>query len=177
MIRLRDIITEITLGSVTPYATQFTWHSVSDHSEVWEAEFQAESTRVVMNMLHGGEGDWYFAFLLPTQDATLGSGRTTSHAKSAGTAGASYIRIVRTVGEAVLDFCATHAPEAVSLSGADSDDDKASQKTRIYAAMLRDAAPRLAQAGYRVMHRGYPKQDALWIVRTNSADSTGIENQ
>jgi hypothetical protein len=140
--------------------------------QLYEADFDAEGVRITMNAFNGGDSEWYFAFLMPTADQRPGySGRTTSHARSATVAGISYLRIIRTVGEAILDFCARIAPEAINVSGADGDDAKAEQKTRLYLTFLRDNASRIAQAGYTVMHRG----DGLWLVRKSRADATGVK--
>jgi hypothetical protein len=173
MIRLRDLLAEITLGHVEPYATQFPWEPMSGIDAAYESRFMADGVEIVMTMMHGGDDEWYFAFLMPTaQQNAWSSGRTTSHTKSGATGQTRYIRIIRTVGEAILDFCATHSPESINISGADSDADKESQKTRLYAAFVRDAASRLSAAGYTSMQRG----DQLWLVRRSTADATGVEN-
>lgn len=178
MIRLKQLLTEITLGSVTPYATQFVWNLTRGaYGETYETQFSAEGTQIVLIMHNGGEGEWHFAFLLPTRDTGFGSGRTTSNTRSTGAAGSSYIRIIRTIGEAILDFCVTHEPEAVNITGDDSDAAKAAQKTRLYLAFLRDNASRLTQIGYRVTIHPDPRSGALdvHLVRTSRADTTGIE--
>lgn len=164
MILLKTLITEITLGR--PYTTQFAWHSVSRNSEVYESEFDAEGINVQMTMLHGGGNEWSFAFLLPAA-----GGRTTSHSRSIST-GANYLRIITTVGEAILDFCAQRAPESINVSGADSDSDKAAQKTRLYASFIHHNSTRIASMGY--VARMYGSE--LLLVRTNAADATGIES-
>lgn len=173
MIHLRDLLAEITLGSTSPYATQFTWEKFTGIDDAYEARFVADGVDIVMTMMHGGEGEWYFAFLMPTaQQNAWSSGRTTSHTKSGAAGQLNYLRLIRTVGEAIIDFCVTHAPEAVNISGADSDTDKEYQKTRLYAAFVRDNAARLSSAGYAPMQRG----DQLWLVRRSNADATGVSN-
>lgn len=164
---------EITLGSIAPYATQIVWDAMTKPTDAYESRFNADGVEIVMTMLHGGDNEWYFAFLMPTaQQNAWSAGRTTSHAKSGATGQTRYLRIIRTVGEAVLDFCSTHAPEAVNVSGADSDPDKTAQKTRLYAAFIQDNASRISSIGYTMSRRG----DELWLVRTQSADATGVEN-
>lgn len=177
MIRLKSLLTEISLNTLQPYATRFTWESVGrQSSEVYEARFAADDVEVVMTMLNGGHNEWYFAFLMPTASGrygTMGSGRTTSHARSEAPGQLNYLRIIRTAGEAIMDFCNAYSPEAVNISGADSDTEKRSQKTRLYAAFVRDNAAELAAAGYTSMQR----DNELWLVRQSAADATGIKDK
>jgi len=174
MIRFADLLAEITLGNIQPYARQFPWESMSNIDDAYEARFMADGVEIVMTMMHGGDNEWYFAFLMPTaQTNAWNSGRTTSHSKSGAVGQLNYLRLIRTAGEAILDFCTTHTPGAVNISGADSSADKESQKTRMYAAFVRDNAARLAAAGYTTMHRG----DQLWLVRRSDADATGVESE
>jgi hypothetical protein len=163
MIRLKTLLTEITLGR--PFATQFAWRPVSRDSEVYESEFDADGRTVQLTMLHAGDNEWHFAFLLPGA-----GGRTTSHSKSTAVGATSYLRIIATVGEAILDFCVNRAPDVINISGADSDSEKAAQKTRLYAAFCRHNAARIASIGYtaQVGH------NALWLIRKSHADATGV---
>ena len=173
MIYLRDLLAEITLGSIAPYATQFVWQPMGS-TDQWKCAVTADNHNIEFVMVHGENDEWYFAFTLPTRNRnvhTAMGGRTTSHMKSGAVGQLNYLRLIRTAGEAILDFCANHAPEAINISGADSDADKESQKTRLYAAFVRDNASRLSAAGYSTMQRG----DQLWIVRKSTADATGVE--
>lgn len=165
MILLRDILREIAFGGITPYALQAPWHRTHRRGD-WEASIDADGVAVRMYMTLGEHNEWYFAYTMPD----VGGGRTMTHAKSVG--GVNYLRLIRTVGEAILDFCDAHAPEAVCVTGADADDRKESQKTRIYAAFLTDNQARILSAGYVSRWQ----RDELWLVRTSSADTTGIEN-
>jgi hypothetical protein len=81
-----------------------------------------------------------------------------------------YLRLIRTVGEAIMDFCTQYAPEAVDISGGDADPAMKQKKNRIYAAFLQHNASKLAQSGYTSLRRG----DSLWIMRKQNADATGI---
>lgn len=171
MILLRNILTEITFGAIQPYATQFVWEPMGS-TDQWKCTVVADSTNIEFVMIHGEHDEWYFAFTMPTRNRNSAIGRTTSHTKSGAVGQLNYLRLIRTAGEAILDFCSNHAPEAVNISGADSDADKESQKTRLYAAFVRDNASRLSTAGYTTMQRG----DQLWIVRKSNADATGIED-
>lgn len=172
-VRLKEPLAEITMGSIAPYATQFTWESIGNIDDAYEARFSADGIEIVFTMMHGGEGEWYFAFLMPSaQTNAWSSGRTTSHEKSGAVGQINYLRLIRTAGEAIIDFCTTHAPEAINISGADSNTDKELQKTRLYAAFVRDNAARLSVSGYTTMQRG----DQLWLVRKNTADATGVSD-
>lgn len=170
MIKLHNILTEITLGATQPYATQFVWELMGS-TGLWKCTVTAETSNIEFVMVPGENDEWYFAFTMPTRNRNAHTaGRTTSHTKSGAVGQLNYLRLVRTAGEAVLDFCANHAPEAINISGADSDVDKESQKTRLYAAFVRDNAARLSAAGYVTMQRG----DQLWLVRRSNADATGV---
>jgi hypothetical protein len=140
-------------------------------TDQWKCAITADSSNIEFVMVHGENNEWYFAFTMPTRNANARvAGRTTSHTKSGAIGQLNYLRLIRTAGEAILDFCANHAPESVNISGADSDSDKEHQKTRLYAAFVRDNAARLVAAGYTSMQRG----DQLWLVRKSTADATGI---
>jgi phosphomannomutase len=78
---------------------------------------------------------------------------------------------MNTMGEAILDFCTQYSPAAIDVTGDDMDPDRARQKTRIYANLLRQNASRLAAAGYDVLQTGRK----LEIVRNTRFDSTGID--
>ena len=175
MIKLHNILTEITFGAIQPYATQFAWQPMGS-TDQWKCVVTADSTNIEFIMIHGGNNDsmyneWYFAFTMPTRNANAQTaGRTTSHTKSGAVGQLNYLRLIRTAGEAILDFCTNHAPEAVNISGADSDSDKEYQKTRLYAAFVKDNWARIAAAGYMSMQR----RDQLWLVRRSNADATGV---
>lgn len=170
MIKLHNILTEITFGSVQPYATQFAWQTMGS-TDRWKCVVTADSTNIEFVMVHGENNEWYFAFTMPTRNPNAQTaGRTTSHTKSGAVGQLNYLRLIRTAGEAILDFCANHAPESVNISGADSDSDKEYQKTLLYAAFVRDNWARIASAGYMSMQR----RDQLYLVRRSNADATGV---
>ncbi len=169
MIRLKNILTEISLNSIAPYATQFTWRDEGDG--IHEAEITAEGNRIIfafvlMTRHHGAE----YSFAMLSQDRGR-EGFTVSHARSAAAGSVNYLRLMRTAGEAVLDFLAIHAPVSVDVTGADTaSTEKDAQKTRIYRALLSANAARIATAGYTVLDRG----THLYLVRKSTADSTGV---
>lgn len=178
MIRLQDLISEITMHNVAPYATQFTWHAKGDSvmtSQLVAAgahsiEFMMVSQDTQRPVMH-----WGFAFSLPSRNRR--DGRTMDQQNSAAVGQISYLRVMRTAGEAILDFCAQHAPESITIQGTDSDDDKEAQKTRLYWMFLQDNQTRFTEAGYRLSKRsGYFGDDVIWITRISNADTTGTEN-
>lgn len=170
MIQLRDILTEISLGASAPYATQFVWVK-GDDDHIYECEIAADGERIIFAFVltashHGAE--YAFAMLSQTRGR---AGFTVSHALSAASGQINYLRLMRTAGEAVLDFVAVRAPISVDVTGADTTStEKDAQKTRIYRALLSANATRLATAGYSVLDRG----GKLFIVRRSTADSTGV---
>jgi hypothetical protein len=171
MIRLRDLLAEITLGSVTPYATQFVWGDEFSPNSL-QTQFTADGHRVIFNMMPIGHNEWIFTMLTDAKDDTMPGNLTTSHQRSVAAGNISYLRLMRTAAEAIIDFCAAHSPEAVDVSGGDSDTEKAIQKTRIYQGFIQSNASRLAAAGYGTLNRN----GKLYIVRRSNADATGIEN-
>ena len=171
MIHLKDLLAEITMGSMTPYATQFTWRRDTVLQQTWyESEFFIDEHEVGIELIpvrtQPDEREYIFQFTMPD---TFGS-KSYSHGLSAAAGQVPYVRLIATVGEALLDFCTQYAPTAVDVSGGDADLAMKQKKTRIYAAFLRDNATRLATAGYTSLMRG----DNLWIVRKSTADATGI---
>jgi len=171
MIKLRNILTEITLGAIKPYATQFAWKEDFYLGQTYyESEFSAEGQTIHMQLnpirTADGEQEYIFVFTTPNR---WGS-QSYSHNLSVARGQLDYLRLIRTVGEALLDFCAQHAPDAVNVSGGDANAGAQQKKNRIYAAFLQDNAARLAVAGYTHLMRG----DSLWIVRKSTADATGV---
>jgi hypothetical protein len=171
VILLRDLLAEITLGHVEPYARQFVWSS-KDESNGYETKVQCDGVTVLFEMesIWSRDGKEYaFAIALP---GATGRGFTVSHGQSFVTGQLSYLRVLQTAGEAILDFCSQHAPAAVDVTGFDVESGKDLQKTRIYRGLLHANAAKLAAAGYGILDR----TGKLYIVRKSAADATGIEN-
>ena len=162
MIQLRTLLAEITLGGVTPYATQFTWSRMTD-TESRETTFQADGVRITLAMVDQGHQQWAFAILTPTHD---GEGQTVAHDRSAAAGQVNYLRLMSTVAEALIDFATQWQPASIDITGSDtSSGAKEQQKTRIYRALLASNMTRIATAGYRVLDR----PSGLWLVRSNVA--------
>ena len=165
----KEPLAEITLGSIAPYATQFVWRSKHDG---YETRVQCDGVLVEFGM----ESNWSrdgeeYAFVI-SLPGFGGHGFTVSHAKSDVTGQLSYLRVLQTAGEAILDFCAQYAPAAIDVTGFDTESGKDLQKTRIYRGLLHANAGKLAAAGYRILDRN----GKLYIVTRNRYDATGIEN-
>jgi hypothetical protein len=170
MIQLTQLLTEITLGSVTPYATQFVW-SGNEESRGYETKVQCDGITVVfeMDVNWSPDGEEYsFAIAMPSGG---GAGFTVSHQRSAVAGQLSYLRVLQTAGEAILDFCAQYAPSAIDVTGFDTDSGKDLQKTRIYRGLLHANAGKLAAAGYTILDRN----GKLYLVARGRYDATGIE--
>ena len=160
-IKLKPIVTEITLGGVTPYATQFTWTRADEGHR--ETTFQADGIRITLAMVDQGRQQWAFAILTPTAD---GEGHTVAHSRSAAPGRVNYLRLMATVLEAFLDFATQWQPASIDITGSDtSSGAKEQQKTRIYRALLASNMGRITTAGYRVLDR----PSGLWLVRSNVA--------
>ena len=170
MIKLKSLLTEITLGGITPYATQFTWSRKSTGYET-SATCDGVEVQFEMDSNWSADGEEYsFAIAMPGGGA--GSGYTVTHSKSEVTGQLSYLRVLQTAGEAIFDFCAQYAPSAIDVTGFDTESGKDLQKTRIYRDLLHANASKIAAAGYRILDR----TGKLFIVRKSNADATGIRD-
>ena len=168
MIQLRSILAEITLDGATPYATQFAWRKAGE----WrETEFQADDITITLSMVPEPHNEWSFAILTPTRD---GQGHTVAHSRSAAVGQVSYLRLMATAMEALLDFATQWQPAAIDVTGSDTASTaKDLQKTRIYRSLLHANAVKLSRIGYTVLDRS----GKLYIVRNTRADSTGVAEQ
>ena len=174
MIRLASLLREISFGASQPYATQFTWSTFYVMGQTYyESKFDADGQHVEMYMspinTQNAEREYIFVFMTRDKWGTS----SYSHNSSVAKGHIDYLRLIRTVGEAIMDFCVQYAPEAVDISGGDADSTMKQKKNRIYASFLQHNASRLAQSGYTSLQRG----DSLWIVRKQDADSTGIQDK
>ncbi len=169
MIRLKTLLTEISLGSIRPYATQFTW--TQEGRAQWETRINADGEPIIFVFVmsdarDGGE----YSFAMMSQDRSR-EGFTVTHARSAAAGRINYLRLISTAAEAILDFARIYAPMSIDITGSDNTDtNKDLQKTRIYKRLLDANAAALATAGYTVLMR----HGKLWLVRKSTADSTGI---
>jgi hypothetical protein len=156
MIRLQDILTEITLGSVVPYATRFWWKDRYGDGDQWDADFVAETPGsnpqpIVMNVHHWSKsqladsGVWEFAFFTRTPD---GQGWTVRGDRSQAQGNVNYLRLIKTIGLALADFIRV-APgvDVIDITGSDEGmGEKGAQKSAIYRRLL-DANPVLGEFG------------------------------
>jgi hypothetical protein len=166
MIRLNDLLTEITFGNTQPYATQFVWEETYA-DRLWQTGFTHEGVEVRFDISEFYHAPGNYAFAITTKSTR---GWTLSHDRSHSRGALSYPRILLTAFEAIVDFINTHAPKAIDITGSDPEGSISAQKTRIYQALLASNSAKLAAIGYRVLPRG----GKLWLVRNIEADSTGM---
>ena len=167
MIHLRDLLAEITMGSIAPYATQFVWQ---DTGGGYETHVQCDGVTVVfmMESQYSRDGEEYsFAIAMPSN---TGAGFTVSHWRSDVGGQLSYLRVLQTAGEAILDFCGQYAPEAIDVTGFDTEAGKDLQKTRIYRNLLHANAAKIAGAGYTILDQN----GKLYLVARGRYDATGV---
>ncbi|NBV01390.1 MAG: hypothetical protein EBS31_08205, partial [Burkholderiaceae bacterium] len=68
MIKMKDLLREITLGSVEPYATHFEWTDKWGDGDAYECKLEADSQPILINVHYwdssaiGESGEWEFAF-------------------------------------------------------------------------------------------------------------------
>ena len=167
-VRLKEPLAEISMGSIAPYATQFVW---SGKHGGYETKVQCDGVTVIygMELQYSPDGEEYsFAMAMP---GGTGSGFTVSHWLSDVPGTLSYLRVLRTAEEAILDFCAQYAPDAIDLTGFDTDAEKDLQKTRIYHNLLHANADKIAAAGYVI----YDQTGKIYLIARRRYDATGIE--
>jgi hypothetical protein len=167
MIRLRHILQEISLSGALPYATQFAWSETQP--EVFQVTVTCDGVPVQFNMVEARTGAYSFSYTFASR--TTPGESTTSHHKSLGVGQVSYLRVLATAAEAVMDFAAQHAPQYIDIGGVDVDVRKARQKTLIYRDMLAHNATKLSQLGYSVT--GGRTGRGLILQRIGDADVTG----
>ena len=169
MIKLQQLLMEISLGGIQPYATQFTWSQ--EGVGHWETRIDADGEPIIFAFVltdarMGGE----YSFAMMSQDRSR-EGFTVSHARSAASGQVDYLRLMRTAAEAILDFARIYAPMSIDITGSDTTStEKDLQKTRIYRGLISANATAVAAAGYAMLDRG----GKLWLVRRSKADATGI---
>jgi hypothetical protein len=177
MIRLKDLLQEISLASVSPYATQFVWQDKWGDAESWECKFEADSQPITMTMTkwkssrHSDHGEWQFSYFVRTKDD---NGWTTTTRYSAASGHVNTFRLFRTIGEAIRDFANTQPDvDVIDISGSDTYDAKGAQKSRIYVELLR-TNPDLRE--FNILADG----THVYLIRKTAAgktaDSTGIED-
>ena len=169
MIRLQDLVTEITMGSMAPYATSFVWQEAGSG---YETSVPCDGIPIKFSLTSNwsAEGTEY-AFAIATPSSQPGSGYTMTHDNNTTGGQLSYLRVLATAAEAMFDFCAQHAPHAIDVTGFDPSRTKDLQKTRIYRGLLHTNKTRIQQAGYRILD----SNGKLWLVRISDADSTGTQ--
>jgi hypothetical protein len=179
MIRLKDLLTEISLASVTPYATQFVWKDRWGDAESFESGFAADSQNILMTMTrwkssrHGDSGEWQFAYFVQSgAGADFAWTTTTRYSDAIGQV--NTYRLFKTIGEAIRDFADTHnGVDVIDITGSDTYDAKGAQKSRIYIEFLR-TNPDLRE--FNILADG----THVYLIRKTAAgktaDSTGIED-
>ena len=186
MIKLSNLLIEISLASVTPYATQFVWRDRWGDSESYEAQFEAveggidepqATSSIMMTMTHwkssrhSDSGEWQFAYFVRTKDD---NGWTTTSKYSAATGNVNTFRLFRTIGEAIRDFANTQqGVDVIDITGSDTYDRKGAQKSRIYVELLR-TNPDLRE--FNILADG----THVYLIRKTAAgktaDATGVED-
>jgi hypothetical protein len=177
MIRLTDLLNEISLASVTPYATQFVWRDNWGDKESFECKFEADSQPITMTMTkwkssrHSDNGEWQFAYFVRTKDD---NGWTTTTKQSAASGQLNTFRLFKTIGEAIRDFANTQqGVDVIDITGSDTYNQKGAQKSRIYIEFLR-TNPDLREFNILSDGRG------VFLIRktasARAADSTGVED-
>jgi hypothetical protein len=177
MIRLQDLLTEISLASVSPYATQFVWRKPHPEDDIWECDFTAASQPIKMVMqrwrtpLPHFESEYQFAFMTRGADDR---GWSTAGGNTSASGAVNVLALLKTVALAIRDF-ADQTPDCdvIDITGADAAYEKGEQKSRIYAELFRENG----------MHTGFTMKSyggKLYLIRTQingrTADATGVRD-
>lgn len=180
MIRLKTLLTEISLGSVKPYATSFVWRKPHPEDDIWEADFVADAQPIKMVMqrwrtpVPDHDYEYQFAYFTRAGNGWPYDGWTTSTSLSAAAGNTNVLALLKTVGLAIRDF-ADQTPDCdvIDITGADSAAQKGEQKTRIYQILFRDNG---MTSGFAMKSYG----GKLYLIRTGirgrTADATGVSN-
>jgi len=177
MIRLTDILTEISLASVSPYATQFVWSRPHTEDAIWECDFVADSQPIKMVMqrwktpIPNFEYEYQFAFFTRGQDDR---GWSTAAGNTSASGALNVLGLLKTVALAIRDF-ADQTPDCdvIDVTGADAAYEKGEQKSRIYQELFRANG---MTSGFAMKEYG----GKLYLIRTQingrSADATGVKD-
>ena len=173
MIKLKNILSEITFSGIRPYSTQFVWSPTKLASEgSLSTRFESDTMNVeaTMALLNRGT-EWSFSYW--TSEKTNDTIRWDINVRNTSTSSASeYLRIMVTLAEAMFDFVAQNPNvNVVEMGGYDRARNKEAQKNRIYADLLRTNIGRINQLGFVIDPTGTPG-----IVRKSNADTTGIKD-
>ncbi len=173
---MKDLLREITLGSVEPYATHFEWTDKWGDGDSWECKFTADSQPILMNIHHfaksafADSGTWEFAFFARSQDD---AGWTVRGDRGGARGQVSYLRLIKTIGMALRDFIdTTPGVDVIDITGSDEGvGEKGPQKTAIYRQLLA-SNPVMSEFDLKEF-RG-----KLYMIRKNisRADATGVRD-
>jgi len=176
MIKLRTLLTEISLQGIKPYTTSFNW-KVPRHGDGERQEHIIKIHDLVVHFIFEvyDEGDfgleYEFSYGIHHSDDDYMDYPTLNHGAVAINGQVNYMRLMATVGIALMSFMNKVKPGVIDISGYDDDsEDKKNQKTRIYNALLATHMAEITTAGYTTSDIG----GKLYIVRKSNADSTGI---
>ena len=184
MIRLRDILTEISLASVTPYATQFVWRQPHPEDDIWECDFEFEDQyldyqkiKMVMHRwktpIPDHEYEYQFAYFSRSAPGQP-TGWSTTASNSAAAGAINVLALLKTVALAIRDFSdQTPDCDVIDITGADAAYEKGEQKSRIYAELFRANG---MNTGFTMKQYG----GKLYLIRTGirgrTADATGVKD-
>ena len=177
MIRLASLLTEISLASVSPYATQFVWRRPHPEDDIWEADFVADSQPIKMVMqrwrtpIPAHEYEYQFAYFTRGRDDR---GWSTASSNSAASGDLNVLALLKTVALAIRDFSdQTPDCDVIDVTGADSAMAKGEQKSRIYQELFRANG---MNTGFAMKSYG----GKLYLIRNSingrTADATGVSN-
>ena len=177
MIRLASLLTEISLASVSPYATQFVWRRPHPEDDIWECDFVADSQPIKMVMqrwrtpLPHFESEYQFAFMTRGADDR---GWSTAGGNTSASGAVNVLALLKTVALAIRDFSdQTPDCDVIDITGADAAYAKGEQKSRIYAELFRANG---MTSGFALKEYG----GKLYLLRTGirgrAADATGVKD-
>ena len=169
MIRLKQLLQELDMSNMQPYATQFVWDDRWNDGSSYLAVVAAEGTTIQFKILSEGYTGtaWNFGFWMP--QLMEPTAYTTSAARGDTNTTLSYLRILSTCLEAIRDFADTHDVESMDISGAESDHQKGRQKTRIYAELFKSNTAMFPDFKVTQLH-----SEKLVLQRIQRADATGV---
>ena len=181
---MMSLLTEISLASVSPYATQFVWRQPHPEDDIWECDIEFEDEyldyqkiKMVMHRwktpVPAYEYEYQFAFFSRSAPGNP-TGWSTSATNSAAAGAVNVLALLKTVALAIRDF-ADQRPDCdvIDITGADAAAQKGEQKTRIYQQLFADNG---MTSGFVMKSYGGKLYLIRMGIRGRTADATGVRD-
>jgi hypothetical protein len=150
MIKLVDILKEISLG--TPYRNKFNWE---EGFLTYSTEFPSDSTsvKVLIDGLTSDPGEYELSFSTKNSTGKWNVSKVDpweENPSPISIPSSEYLKILSTVGEALIDFLTKYSPKALEIAPWDTNPNKKSQKEIIYKSLFQSNASKINNIEYNI---------------------------